>query len=253
MEKKFQVFVSSTFLGLEDERQEVMRVLLELGHMPTGMEFFPAANETQWSLIKKVIDDCDYFILILAGRYGSIGLGGKSYTEMEYQYALSINKPTIPFIHSNPGKIFADKTEITEEGKDKLARFRTSVETMKHCKYWDTPQGLGSVVSTSLAQLIKSEPAIGWVRANKLTVRDTTVELPIEKSVSKNMAFPIETLAPKDAVHLYKLMWQFEKWLRLMVYVELYARDNNWKEAIKKHVNDWPPRSIEGDKKFRHM
>ena len=65
--------------------------------------------------------------------------------------------------------------------------------------------------------------------------------------------YDIEKLVPKDAVHLYKMMWQFEKWLRLIVYVELYARDKNWEEAIKKHVNDWPPRSIEGDKKFTHM
>ena len=56
--------------------------------MPAGMELFPAANETQWNLIKKVIDDCDYYVLILGGRYGTIGPDGIGYTEMEYRYAL---------------------------------------------------------------------------------------------------------------------------------------------------------------------
>lgn len=176
MEKRFQVFVSSTFKDLEDERQEVMHALLELDCMPAGMELFPAANETQWNLIKKVIDDCDYYVLILAGRYGSISPEGLSYTEMEYRYALSINKPTIAFIHRDPGKIIAEKTETTDEGKAKLVEFRTLVEK-RLCKQWDTPQELGSVVSRSLIQLIKSNPAVGWVRANELADREATMEL----------------------------------------------------------------------------
>ncbi|TXI37304.1 MAG: DUF4062 domain-containing protein [Methylophilus methylotrophus] len=176
MEKRYQVFVSSTFRDLEEERQEVMHALLELDCIPSGMELFPAANETQWNLIKKVIDDCDYYVLILGGRYGSIGPEGISYTEMEYRYALSIGKPTIAFLHRSPGKIIADKSESTEEGKEKLKAFRESVEK-KLCKHWESAQELGSVVSRSLIQLIRSTPAIGWVRANELADREATMEL----------------------------------------------------------------------------
>lgn len=176
MEKRYQVFVSSTFRDLEHERQEVMHALLELDCMPSGMELFPAANESQWNLIKKVIDDCDYYILILAGRYGSISPDGISYTEMEYRYAIASGKPTIAFLHRDPGKVIADKSESTDEGKAKLKAFRESVE-QKLCKHWDTPQELGSVVSRSLIQLIKSTPAVGWVRANELADREATMEL----------------------------------------------------------------------------
>lgn len=176
MERRYQVFVSSTFKDLEEERQEVMRALLELDCMPSGMELFPAANETQWNLIKKVIDDCDYYILIVGGRYGSIGPEGISYTEMEYRYALEQGKPTITFIHKEPGKIIADRTESSPEGKEKLLAFRSLVEK-KLCKYWASPQELGSIVSRSLIQLIKSTPAVGWVRANELANRDATMEL----------------------------------------------------------------------------
>jgi hypothetical protein len=176
MEKRYQVFVSSTYTDLQEERQEVMHALLELDCMPAGMELFPAADETQWNLIKRVIDDCDYYVLILAGRYGSTRADGISYTEMEYRYALSINKPTIAFVHRNPGKIPAERTETTDEGKEKLADFRSFVEE-KLCKQWDTPQELGSVVSRSLIQLIKVSPAVGWVRANELADREATLEL----------------------------------------------------------------------------
>jgi hypothetical protein len=83
-DKRFQVFVSSTYLDLKEERQEVIQALLELNCIPSGMEMFPAADEDQWTLIKKVIDDCDYYLVIIAGRYGSLSPAGKSYTQMEY-------------------------------------------------------------------------------------------------------------------------------------------------------------------------
>src|SRR5258706_2850866 len=167
MDKRYQVFVSSTFKDLEAERQEVMHALLELDCIPAGMELFPAANDAQWNLIKRVIDDCDYYLLILGGRYGSTAPDGVGYTEMEYRYALSISKPTIAFLHRDPGKIPTRKSESTDEGREKLAAFRALVEE-KLCKQWESPQELGCVVSRSLVQLIKTTPAVGWVRANEL-------------------------------------------------------------------------------------
>src|SRR4030067_399075 len=110
MEKRYQVFVSSTFNDLQDERQEVMQALLELDCIPSGMELFPAANEDQWTLIKKVIDDCDYYIVVVGGRYGSIGPSGISYTEMEYRYALEKDRPIIAFLHRNPGELPANRS-----------------------------------------------------------------------------------------------------------------------------------------------
>lgn len=97
MDKRYQVFISSTYADLQDERQEVIQALLELDCIPAGMELFPAASEDQWTLIKQVIDDCDYYMVIVAGRYGSIGSDGLSFTEMEYRYALDSGKPIIGF------------------------------------------------------------------------------------------------------------------------------------------------------------
>lgn len=176
VDKRFQVFISSTFVDLQEERQEVIHALLELDSIPSGMELFPAANDNQWDLIKRVIDDCDYYMLIIGGRYGSIAPDGLSFTEKEYRYALSQNKPIISFLHKDPGTIAASKTEKTDEGKIKLKAFRELAE-QKLCKHWNTPQELGSVVSRSLIQLIKTSPAIGWVRANELADQEATLEL----------------------------------------------------------------------------
>ncbi|HTY25837.1 MAG TPA: DUF4062 domain-containing protein [Desulfomonilaceae bacterium] len=176
MGKRYQVFVSSTFEDLQVERQEVMQALLELDCIPAGMELFPAANEDQWTTIKKVIDDCDYYIVILAGRYGSLGKEGTGYTEMEYRYDLDQGKPTIAFLHKDPDSLPVKRTEKTPEGQKRLTAFRELLQS-KLCKMWSTPTELGSVVSRSLVQLIKSHPAIGWIRGDAIAQTEAMTEI----------------------------------------------------------------------------
>jgi len=72
MKKKYQVFVSSTYKDLIEERYAVMRVLLDNDCIPIGMEQFPASDMSQMAYIEKMLEDCDYYILILAGKYGSV-------------------------------------------------------------------------------------------------------------------------------------------------------------------------------------
>lgn len=165
MEKKYQVFVSSTYTDLQDERREVIQALLELDCIPVGMELFPAADEDQWSFIKSVIDDCDYYIVILAGRYGSCAKDGRSYTEMEYRYAAKTEIPTIAFVHEDPSSLPVNKTDDDAQKKEKLDEFRALVRN-KLCKDWSTAAQLSGVVSRSIVQLRKRSPAVGWVKAD---------------------------------------------------------------------------------------
>jgi hypothetical protein len=176
MDKRYQVFVSSTFKDLHDERQEVIQALLELDCIPAGMELFPAANDDQWSLIKKVIDDCDYYIVIVGGRYGSLGPQGLSYTEMEYRYAVEQGKPIMAFLHKVPGDLPANRTEESEAGRAKLNEFREFVER-RVCRYWQTPGELGGQVSRSLIKLIKNHPAVGWVKADRVPTIEASQEI----------------------------------------------------------------------------
>ena len=134
-------------------------------------ELFPAANDDQWTLIKKVINDCDYYIVMIAGRYGSGGLEGISYTEMEYRYALEQGIPTIGFIHKDPSKIAHGRSESDPEKQIKLKEFCELVKK-KVCRYWDSPSDLGSKVSRSLINLISDVPAVGWVRADQINEAD---------------------------------------------------------------------------------
>jgi len=166
LNRRYQVFISSTYRDLHVERQEIIRALLELDCIPAGMELFPAADDDAWTLIKRVIDESDYYIVISAGRYGSAHPEtGTSYTEMEYDYAASIGKPIIAFLHSDLQSLPVEKSDTSEKSKKELLKFRSKMQ-QKVTKDWTTPDGLAAVVSRSIVQLIKQRPATGWIRAD---------------------------------------------------------------------------------------
>ena len=94
LKKRLQVFVSSTYLDLKQERQAAVSAILSAGHIPAGMELFTAGDQSQMEVIKQWIDQSDVYLLILGSRYGSIEPETeKSYTHLEYEYAVSKNKP----------------------------------------------------------------------------------------------------------------------------------------------------------------
>ena len=162
MERKHQVFVSSTYKDLIEERKEVIHALLELDCIPAGMELFPATDSDAWALITSVIDDCDYYILILAGKYGSVSKDGIGYTEMEFDYAVSSGKPIIVFLHKDIDELKGAKLEKTESLRAKLDAFREKAQE-RHCKYWESTDDLGGKISRSLVQLRKRNPSDGWI------------------------------------------------------------------------------------------
>jgi len=153
-----------------------MHALLELRCIPAGMELFPASNDEQWKLIKRVIDDSDYYIVIVAGRYGSVHTSGISYTEMEYRYAIESGKPVLGFLHEDVSAIASKHCESTPEGKTKLQTFRDLVgqKTIKHYK---NPHDLGSKVSRSIINLIEEVPATGWVRADFIPNEEASLQI----------------------------------------------------------------------------
>lgn len=170
MDKKYQIFISSTYKDLIEERNAVSKVILDLDHIPSGMELFPAADTEQFDYIKKVIDQCDYYALVLAGKYGSISPSGISYTEMEYEYAVETKKPILAFVHNDTSKLLAERVETDAEKKEKLESFTNKVKTGRLVRFWKNQDELAANVALSLTKAFSQFPQIGWVRAN--TVAD---------------------------------------------------------------------------------
>lgn len=184
-EKRYQVFVSSTYKDLTEERAAVIQAILNLEHFPAGMELFPAANDDQWTLIKQVIDQSDYYLVVVGGRYGSVSAQGISYTEMEYDYAVETGTPILGFVHGDPDKIESGKTDSTQKARKKLADFRSKVET-RMVKHFTSPDQLGGQVITSLNREIRKSPRTGWVRGDRaMTVESEREMLDLRERLAK--------------------------------------------------------------------
>ena len=165
-QKKYQVFVSSTFRDLSEARQDAIRNILDLGHIPAGMELFPAADINQLDYIKKVIDECDYYLLIMGGRYGSMDADGVSYTEREYDYAVETEKVVIAFVHSDPAAIPVGKSDVDPKVVEALDKFREKVMTGRLVKTWGSREELEPLVLKSLMHAFKYFPQVGWIRGD---------------------------------------------------------------------------------------
>jgi hypothetical protein len=165
MDPRYQIFVSSTFRDLGLERQAVLDAILELGHFPAGMEVFPAANATPWSLIEAIIGESDYYVLIIGGLYGSTDESGISYTEKEYDLALNCKIPVLAFLHRNPAEIPMGKSELDPAARQRLSEFRRKVEH-HHCKYWSSSEDLKAKVLASIVHEIRVNPRTGWIRGD---------------------------------------------------------------------------------------
>ncbi|MCX4699053.1 DUF4062 domain-containing protein [Streptomyces sp. NBC_01373] len=177
-DKRYQVFISSTYLDLKEERHAVMSALLNLDAIPAGMELFPATDATAWNLIKQVIDDCDYYLVVIGGKYGTIDPDSDlSYTEKEYDYAKAAGKPVMAFLHGNVAAISGSKLELDSGVAEKLNIFREKIKKSCHVKYWESADQLAGHVALSLPAQIKLHPAVGWVRANQVTTAESLQDI----------------------------------------------------------------------------
>jgi Domain of unknown function (DUF4062) len=172
LEKKYQIFVSSTFRDLVEERQDTIKSILDLGHIPAGMEGFPAIDMEQLKYIKKVIDQCDYYILIVAGRYGSVDTDGVSFTEKEYQYAVETGKAVLAFVLENPDNLPPDKADSDSDTVARLDAFRSHVMSGRIVRHWKDRDSLKYAIFTSLVAAFEELPGVGWIRANAAASED---------------------------------------------------------------------------------
>lgn len=167
MDKKYQIFISSTYIDLADARAKVRDAILSMYHFPVGMELFGAANEEQWQIISETIDTSDYYLLIIGQRYGSIipegsSDAGISYTEKEFRYALEKGIPILAFLIDDDVSV---KPRFVEtQNRDKFEAFKTSVKTGRLVEWWKTPDDLAQKVTAALYKQILRTERPGWIR-----------------------------------------------------------------------------------------
>lgn len=164
-------------MDLREERASVIEAVIKMGHMPTGMEMFAAVDEEQFKFIKRALDSCDYYVLIIGGRYGSLTTDGLSYTEKEFDYAVSIGLKVTALIHEHPERLPFDKSEGDPAIRELLDKFRNKVKANRIVKHWNDCKDLPSLAILGLTENMSLYPAIGWVRANRVANEEAFAEL----------------------------------------------------------------------------
>ena len=165
MIKKYQIFISSTYEDLKDERRFVCDAILSLHQFPIGMEQFSASDESQWEVIKKLIDTSDYYVLILGKRYGSLSENGKSYTECEIDYAKKQGVPILAFIKADDAGYSSLQIDNELEKSSKLNAFINKVKSGRIVKWFKNPYELSYLVATALHNEMEKNNRPGWLRA----------------------------------------------------------------------------------------
>lgn len=263
--KKLQVFISSTYTDLRDERQAAVEAVLTSGHIPAGMELFAAGDETQMNVIKRWIDESDVYMLILGGRYGSIEpKSQKSYIQLEYEYALKKGKPLFAVVIDEnylEKKVKKYGTSVIEkEYPPKLKQFRVLV-CSKMVRFWKDTKDIKLSILEAIKDFSDRPELMGWIRYEevdeinkkvKRQVTETNKQInEIEKKtfnvmkenaeLKKQLAELIRNQEPKFNGYTFKELFKLlksEDLLKDLVRVGRYTKigaNSKFKKGLIKH------------------
>jgi len=198
--KKYRVFISSTYRDLAELRQELRELLTGTEFEPVGMESFLGAGISLPKYLEELIDDCNFYVVIVAGCYGTVPDGSKvSYTEMEYDYAArSRGLPILAFIEDGrrdyPDNLINFKSKIA--GGDVTPTF------------WSDPAKLPGLVLKVLNMNRERNRRPCWVREDELPT-DTAQRLREAQAELAELNAAYEALrAEKNTLAAEKRAWE---------------------------------------------
>lgn len=192
MDVKYQIFVSSTYNDLRNERDAVKKAILEMSHIPVGMEMFSAGDETQWAMIQRRIDSVDYYVVLIAHRYGTRD-GSTSYTEKEYDYAISKSIPVLALVIEPDAPWNVENVDTAPEDTKALNDFRLKAQ-QRVVSFWTDANDLYGKSSIALIQAFAAHPRPGWLPATAAAGPEVIGELSRLSAENANLRSELKSL-----------------------------------------------------------
>lgn len=244
MKRKLQIFVSSTYSDLLVERQAAVEAILRAGHIPAGMELFAAGDKSQLETIYRWIDESDVYMLILGSRYGSVDKdSGKSYTQLEYEYAIATGKRFFAVILTESAidaKVkSAGRTVIENEHPKELREFKDVVKS-KICRMVDDSKDIKLAIHETILHFLREYSFDGWI-SGKDIVANEELSLELAKLVRENAELRAE-LQDVRSKKPSKISLDDEfgaLWDLLIDEQVTFDSKEEGKEPIRKTVLDW--------------
>ncbi len=162
-----KIFVSSTYIDLQNHRMALDEIINRLSHQYRGMEYFGSREFAPKHVCFEEISACELFIGIYAHRYGWVPeKDTKSITEQEYDFAQSLDISCHLYVvkKSHPWN-----PEFIEAGKNKklLAAFKNKIKDLTLSEF-TTPDDLSKKVAADIANFY-SNPNITHQDFNQLS------------------------------------------------------------------------------------
>ena len=156
-DKRYHVFISTAFQGVEAERLKLEYTLLNLGAFP--WQFNEPRNSLNTAQARRQMDECDYVIFVLGDEYGELSASGISYLHLDFLYAVNKQKPILSFI----------STKASTDKDPEIIKRRTGfVDLLKsESKYFQEYSSLLDFERNvrNVFQKAKTEyPVLGWIR-----------------------------------------------------------------------------------------
>jgi hypothetical protein len=166
MNKKYHIFVATTLDDLKNERKELPRIIMELGHIPVMPEFInsePDKNEKM--LIQKILEECDYCVLLLAHRCLP---EGEKIPPMEIEYSRAVKKgvPVLSLVIDGKARWKASKRETNPEAVKRLEEFKEKLKS-DACAEWINTADLRQKAQSLLIREMNLNPRPGWIYADQ--------------------------------------------------------------------------------------
>ncbi|MDR2952140.1 MAG: DUF4062 domain-containing protein [Treponema sp.] len=228
---KYHIFIGSTLDDLKNERREASRIVMELGHIPVSAEYLNARLRNWEQLLAKTIEECDYFIAIVAHKYAPSS-GETSPLEEEYVIARKKNIPVISVIIDEKARWKASKREKEEGLAKKLEEFKDKLRAGPY-ETWLNSVDLCQKLQNLLILQMNLSPQSGWVKADQKVAPSVANELSRLSMENEQLKRQIKI---DDGELVAKLQEQMKNTLKMLalnkVTLSFYYTDGeNWENS----------------------
>lgn len=204
LDKRYQVFISTSGSEMQPERIILSQTLVGMGFFSWGLE---QRNPLSTAFARRQIDDCDYVVILLGSQYGEQSVSGVGYMHLEYIYAVTKQKPIIVFMHDDPASREPSLHDAKAELREKFSDFRKLLQNeVDQVFTYRSLRDLEMAVRLNMPQMLERYPVTGWVRPqNAQALHDEIDQLKariaqMEAEAGKREPDPFLSL-PKVSMH----------------------------------------------------
>ena len=163
---KYHIFIGATLADLKSERKELVRIVMELGHIPVMADYLDETARNAPKLLQKIIEECDYFIALTAHKYKS---AGGEVLPLIAESAIAADKgiPVLGLVIDEKARWKPVKKEKDPSLIHELSNFKDKLRKGP-CESWLNTPDLCQKAQTLLIRETCINARPGWVKADRV-------------------------------------------------------------------------------------